>query len=212
MSAEEPGSITRWIRGLKAGQPEAVEAIWRRYYDRVLAVARHRLRQGPRPATQDDEDVALSALHGLAAGAARGRFDRLDDRSDLWQLLAAITVKKALSRRRWYDRWKRSGRPSTRDPAATSVRLRHATSPDEAGLLARAVSKEPVPELSLTLREQLEQLLDALTDPILRQIAEWRMQGDSNAEIARRLGRAVRTVERKVELIRLSWEKLIDSE
>jgi hypothetical protein len=109
MSAEEPGSISRWIPGLKVGRPGAVEAIWRRYYDRVLAVARHRLRRGPPPVIQDDEDVALSALLGLADGAARGRFDRLDDRSDLWQLLAAITVKKAMSRRRWYDRWKRSG-------------------------------------------------------------------------------------------------------
>ncbi len=30
MWAEEPGSITRWLGGLKAGRPEAVEAIWRR--------------------------------------------------------------------------------------------------------------------------------------------------------------------------------------
>ncbi len=71
MSAEEPGSITRWLRGLKAGRPEAVEAIWRRYYDRVLAVARDRLRGGPHQAVEDGEDVALSALHGLA-DAARG--------------------------------------------------------------------------------------------------------------------------------------------
>src|SRR5438270_586549 len=80
----------------------------------------------------------------------------------------------------------------------------------EADLIARAVSKEPVPEVSAILREQLEQLLDTLTDPTLRQIAEWRMEGSSNAEIARRLDRAVRTVERKVELIRLIWEKIAD--
>jgi DNA-directed RNA polymerase specialized sigma24 family protein len=212
MAAEEPGSITRWIQGLKAGRPDAVEAIWRRYFDRVLAVAQHRLRHGPRQAMQDDEDVALSALHGLAAGAAQGRFDHLDDRADLWQLLAAITVKKALHRRRWFNRWKRSGRPSSGDPAAAAGRPRAATSRDEADLLARVASKEPVPELSAILREQLQQLLDALTDPTLRQIAEWRMEGASNTEIARRLGRAVRTVERKIALIRLAWEKIVDSE
>jgi DNA-directed RNA polymerase specialized sigma24 family protein len=210
MSAEEPGSITRWLRGLKAGRPEAVEAIWRRYYDRVLAVARHRLRQGPHQAVEDGEDVALSALHGLADAAARGRFDRLDDRSDLWQVLAAITVKKALSRRRRYDRWKRSGRSPSGDRAPG--RARHAHGADEAGLLARAVSKEPAPELAVILREQIERLLDALPDPTLRQIAESRMQGASNAEIARGLGRAVRTVERKLELIRLVWDKLGDDD
>jgi DNA-directed RNA polymerase specialized sigma24 family protein len=210
MSAEEPGSITRWLQGLKAGRPEAVEAIWRRYYDRVLAVARGRLRQGPPQAVEDGEDVALSALHGLAAAAAGGRFERLDDRSDLWQLLAAITLKKALQRRRWYRRWKRSGRPAAGGPAPASGGPGHraARNDDEAGLLARVASKEPAPDLGVMLREQLEHLLDALPDPTLHQIAEWRLQGASNAEVAARLGRAVRTVERKVELIRLVWEKI----
>jgi DNA-directed RNA polymerase specialized sigma24 family protein len=206
MSAEEPGSITRWLRGLKAGRPEAVEAIWRRYYDRVLAVARQRLRHGPPQVVEDGEDVALSALNGLAAAAAGGRFERLDDRSDLWQLLAAITVKKALHRRRWYSRWKRSGRPGAGGLAPASGGP--ARQDDEAGLLAEVASKEPDPELGVMLREQLDHLLDALPDPTLRQIAEWRLQGASNAEVAARLGRAVRTVERKVELIRLVWEKL----
>jgi DNA-directed RNA polymerase specialized sigma24 family protein len=212
MSAEEPGSITRWLRGLKAGRPEAVEAIWRRYYDRVLALARRRLGRGPHQAVEDDEDVALSALHGLADAAARGRFDRLDDRSDLWQLLATITVKKALHRRRWYSRWKRSGRTAAGGPAAAPEGSRHDLTGGVAGFLARAVSKEPAPELGVILREQLEHLLDALPDPPLRQIAEWRLQGATNAEVAQRLGRAVRTVERKVALIRLVWEKITDDD
>ncbi len=92
--------------------------------------------------------------------------------------------------------------PGSRQPAAA----------DQADLLARAVSKEPAPELAVMLREQIERLLDAIPDPTLRQIAELRMQGASNAEIARGLGRAVRTVERKVELIRLVWEKLGDDD
>jgi len=212
MSAEEPGSITRWLQGLKAGRPDAVEEIWRRYYDRVLAVARLRLRQGPRQAVEDGEDVALSALNGLADAAAQGRFERLDDRFDLWQILAAITVKKTFQRRRWYNRWKRSGRPNSGDKAASPKRPRHETPRDDHDLLARAVSKEPAPEFAAILREQIEHLLDALPDPTLRQIAEWRMQGATNTEIARRLGRAVRTVERKVELIRLVWEKSGDDD
>jgi DNA-directed RNA polymerase specialized sigma24 family protein len=212
MSAEEPGSITRWLQGLKAGRPDAVEAIWRRYYVRVLAVARQRLRQGPRQAVEDGEDVALSALNGLADVAAQGRFERLDDRFDLWQILAAIAVKKVLQRRRWYNRWKRSGRPNSGDKAASPERPRHETALQEGALLARAVSKEPAPESAAILREQIEHLLDALPDPTLRQIAEWRMQGATNTEIARRLGRAVRTVERKVELIRLVWEKTGDDD
>ncbi len=212
MSADEPGSISRLLWGLKAGRPEAVEAIWRRYYERVLALARRRLRRGPYQAVEDGEDVALSALHGLADAAARGRFDRLDDRSDLWQVLAAITAKKVLHRRRWYNRWKRSGRPPAGGPARAPGRPGHDQALDERDLLAQAVSKEPGPELATIGREELEHLLDALPDPNIRQIAEWRLQGDSSAEIARRLGRTVRTVERKVEIIRLVWEKLTGDE
>ena len=48
------------------------------------------------------------------------------------------------------------------------------------------------------------------TDPTLRQIAEWRVEGLTNVEIAGKLGRAARTVERKLELIRLIWEKIGD--
>ena len=30
--SDEDGSVTRWIDALKEGQPEAAEALWRRYY------------------------------------------------------------------------------------------------------------------------------------------------------------------------------------
>jgi DNA-directed RNA polymerase specialized sigma24 family protein len=206
MSADDPGSITRWLEGLKAGRPEALEAIWGRYYARVLAVARRRLLRGPHQAVEDGEDVALSALHGLFAGSVQGRFDNLSDRSDLWQLLAAITIKKVLVRRQWYARWKRTGRAASSDPAGPTA-LQEADL-DPAAFLAQAVSNEPTPELAAMFREQLQQLLDALEDPTLRQIAEWRVEGFTNAEIAAKLGRATRTVERKVELIRLTWEKI----
>src|SRR5262249_19744837 len=110
MSAEEPGSITHLLKGLKEGRPEAVEAIWDRYYQRVLAAARRRLRACPAQAVEDGEDLAASALHGLIAGAARGQSEQLEDRSDLWQPPSVIVAKKARPRRRWYQRWKRTGR------------------------------------------------------------------------------------------------------
>jgi RNA polymerase sigma factor (sigma-70 family) len=206
MSAEDPGSVSHWIDGLKAGEPEAADALWRRYYDRVIKVARQRLGPVPNQAVEDAEDAASSAIHGLFAGAAEGRFDRLSDRVDLWQLLVAITVKKALCLRQRHARLKRGG-----------SHLIHGQTPaenlgddDREDALARAFSKEPDPESAAIVRDQFQTLLESLDDPTLEQIALWRMDGLSNAEIASKMGCVLRTVERKIERIRLIWEEIGD--
>ena len=209
MSAEEPGSITRWLEGLKAGRPEAVEAIWRRYYDRVLAVARRRLAAGPAPGGRGRRGRGLEcpARAGRGGGAGSVRTPRrplgpLADpgrhhREEGHRPATVVRPLEAL------------GPAGLRRPA-TAVRPR-STSTRPASL-ARAVSKEPVPELvGDPPRAARAAPRRPSPIPILRQIAEWRMEGASNAEIARRLGRAVRTVERKLELIRLIWEKMIEA-
>lgn len=211
MSASDPGSITRWLDDLKAGRPEAVDAIWRHYYQRVVALARRRLQAAPQRAVEDDEDVALSAIDGLCEAAVQGRFERLSDRVNLWQLLAAITVKKTLMRRQRYDRQKRGGSRvvSGQAPAGNTP----AADPDDAAdrdALALAVSREPSPDSAAIIADQVQELLDVLPDPILRQIAEWRMDSLSNAEVAAKLGCAVRTVERKLERIRMIWTRFGD--
>jgi DNA-directed RNA polymerase specialized sigma24 family protein len=202
MSMAAPGSITRWLDGLKAGQPEAADAIWRRYYQRVVRLARRRLRAAPHQAIEDDEDVALSALNGLYAGAAQGRLVGLSDRDGLWDLLARITVKKARLRRQWYGRRKRGGDrlvpAGTCDGGGADARL------DPPDVLARLASREPSPESMAILHE----LLDRLPDPALRQIAEWRMDGLSTGEIAQKMGCVVRTVQRRIEWIRMIWEEI----
>jgi ECF sigma factor len=67
------------------------------------------------------------------------------------------------------------------------------------------VGREPSPEFAAQLDEQYRLLLDRLADDGLRQIAVWKMEGDSNDEIARRLGCGLRTVERKLGVIRAIW-------
>jgi RNA polymerase sigma factor (sigma-70 family) len=206
MSAEDPGSVTHWIDGFKAGQPDAADALWQRYYERVISVARQRLKRPPQQAVEDAEDAALSAIHSLFAGVAQGRFERLSDRVDLWQLLVAITVKKALSQRQRHGRLKRGGHHVIRGQTA----VENVDEDHQDNALALALSKEPDPESVAIIQDQFQNLLDSLPDPTLRQIALWRMDGLSNAEIARKLGCVVRTVERKIERIRLIWEEIGD--
>src|SRR5262249_34422320 len=79
---------------LKAGDPAAAQPLWERYVGRLVRLARTRLRQ-TRGRAADEEDVALSAFASFCKGAEQGRFPRLDDRHDLWQLLLVLTARKA---------------------------------------------------------------------------------------------------------------------
>ena len=39
----DPGSITRWIGDLREGRDEAVDALWRPYYERLIGLAPQKL-------------------------------------------------------------------------------------------------------------------------------------------------------------------------
>jgi RNA polymerase sigma factor (sigma-70 family) len=170
----------------------------------VIKVARKRLGPAPQQSVEDAEDAALSAIHGLFSGAAQGRFDQLTDRVDLWQLLVAITVKKALSQRQRHGRQKRGGHQVIRGETGGVI----VGDDDQENALALSPSKEPAPESAAIIQEQFQKLLNSLSESTLRQIVLWRMDGLSNAEIAEKMGCVVRTVERKIERIRLIWEAI----
>ncbi len=78
-----------------------------------------------------------------------------------------------------------------------------------ADCMADAISREPSPEFAVAMAEQCGRLLDGL-EPEQRQIANRKLQGYTNSEIAVELGCGVRTVERRLSIIRLTWEKLDD--
>src|SRR3954471_23803599 len=97
MSHEADGPVTLCIGDLEAGGDGAAQFLWERYFDRLVHLARARLRSSPRRgAAQDEEDAALSAFDSFCRGVAAGRYPRLDDRDDLWQLLVVITRRKVL--------------------------------------------------------------------------------------------------------------------
>ena len=107
MSTEDDGSVTRWLGDLKAGGDSAAQHLWERYFDRLVQLARARLRAARRAgAIEDEEDAALGGFDSFCRGAAAGRFPDLADRDDLWRLLVVMTVRKALGQ------LKRQGRRS----------------------------------------------------------------------------------------------------
>jgi DNA-directed RNA polymerase specialized sigma24 family protein len=190
MSAE--GSVSNWIGQLKAGDRDAIQQLWERYFQRLVSLARAKLRGAPRRAA-DEEDVALSAFHSFCRAAEQGRFPRLLDRDNLWRLLVVLTSRKASHLVRHERQQKR--RAPAPDPAAN---------PD-APELEEILGSEPTPEFTAELAEECRRLLDGLGSTELAQVALWKMEGYANEEIAVKLGCVPRTVERKLRLIRGLW-------
>jgi DNA-directed RNA polymerase specialized sigma24 family protein len=207
MTTESAGSVTCWIEVLKKeGPPEgldrATQALWERYYDRLVRLARLRLRPasgGQMPAGVDEEDVALSAFHTFCRMASAGRFPQLDDRGDLWRLLVTLTARKASNQRKSALRKKRGGGQVLDEAALNSHE------PDDFDALAQVVGDEPTPEFAAMVAEEFRRLLAALRKPEFVTIALKKFEGYTNAEIAAEFGCVERTIERKLDIIRRTW-------
>ena len=142
--------------------------------------------------------MALSAFDSFCRGAADGRFPLLGCRNDLWRLLVTITTRKAADQIQNEHRQKRGGGRVVDEAALRG-------SEADVDALAQVVGREPSPEFAALVADEFRHLLGSLRDDTLRQIALLRMDGHENAQIATRLGCGLRTVERKLELIRKTW-------
>ena len=170
------GSVTDLIVRVKAGDGAAAQALWDLYWPRLLGLARQKL---PPLALGDEEDAVLSALATFICGAPEGKFPRANNRAELWKLLVVITKRKI------FDLILRDGRQPHGFPGGGE----------------QAPDPGPPPEIHLALKE----LLDGLGDPTLRFVAWSRLEGYTNEEIAAMCDCTVRTVERKLRLIRSIW-------
>jgi RNA polymerase sigma factor (sigma-70 family) len=192
--SSESHSVTLLLTQLKAGDRTAAEEIWKRFFGRVVSLARHRLGTGPRQVA-DEEDIAASAMGAMYAGISDGRFRQLSDRDDLWQILCMLTSRKAANHFRRYSRQQQVGESAitaagSADTNAPGLEFIAAASPTAAYLDSLAI--------------ECEELL-ALLDDRLREVAILRLHGYTNQEIAEQLGRSVKSVERYLKLIRVEW-------
>jgi DNA-directed RNA polymerase specialized sigma24 family protein len=187
-----PGSVSRLLGGLRDGDEEAVRQLWHRYFQPLVRLARGRL-AGRVSGACDAEDVALEAFAALCERVTRPsaaeRFPQLHNRAHLWKLLACFTARHA------FDLARKEGR-------------RRRVVEDEAALgedgFEPFAGREPPPEWGAAVAD----LLECLPTDELRAVALARMEGYTNAEVARRIGRALSTVERKVQVIRVLWHEV----
>ena len=188
--------ITYWIDGLKNGDGVAAERLWQQYFQKMVALARHKLAAMP-GGSSDEEDAALSAFDSLCRGATQGRFPKLTDRHSLWPLLALITARKMYDAANRERRQKRGG-GLVKAESELAGRCGLPFALDE--ILAR----EPTPQAAAAMNEQCGRLLEQLS-PQDRQIVLSKLEGYTNHEIAERLQVTPRTIERKLNLVRRTW-------
>ncbi len=181
------------------GYDGAAQRLWERYFDRLVHMARNKLRGRPR-AVEDEEDAALSAFDSFCRGAAGGRFPQLTDRDDLWRLLVVLTARKAIDQVERQGAAKRGGGRLVGESAVAGIEDR-----SDCNGLDGIVGPEPTPDLAAMVIEQYRRLRDGLGDDRLRQVLDLRLEGYDREEIAARLGCAVRTVTRKLDVIRQTW-------
>jgi DNA-directed RNA polymerase specialized sigma24 family protein len=197
MSSMGEGSVTRWIGDLRSRGDAAAQHLWERYFERLVHLARKKLRV---VAAEDAEDAALSAFDSFCRGAARGRYPQLADRDDLWRLLVVITVRKALRQVERQGATKRGGGRLVDEAglAGGDERESGADLDDFAG-------HEPSPEMAAMVVEEYQRLWSRLGDDSLRRVLDLRLEGYNREEIATRMKRTVKTVTRKLGVIRRVW-------
>jgi RNA polymerase sigma factor (sigma-70 family) len=195
------GSVTRWIDELKAGDEQAAQKIWERYYERLVRICRIKLAQHSRRAA-DEEDVALNAFNSLYRAIQAGRYPQLADRTDLWRLLVTIAARKALSQIE-SDRRQKRGQARVRGESAFD-----SPSPTSGARgIEQVVGDAPSPDLASLIAEQYESLLAVLDNENLRLMARKKLEGWTNEEIAAQLGCSLRTVERRLQMVRSAWSQ-----
>jgi DNA-directed RNA polymerase specialized sigma24 family protein len=205
------GSVTRWIVVLQGKNPEqqidpisggeaAAQHLWDRYFDRLVRLTRRKFRARAGGVAEDEEDAALKAFESVFSHVAHGRFRRLNDRHDLWRLVAKITVRKALSQIERQGAIKRGGCRLVNE-AGLAGRDTSNAGPGLDGFVGR----EPRPDLLAIAGDEYQRLWSKLGNDSLRRVLELSLEGYSREEIAARIWFSTKTVDRKLEAIRTVW-------
>lgn len=172
---------------MQAGEHSAAEALWQRYYNKVIRVANRHLLDSPR-VMADSEDVAISAFKSFFRAVEEGRTPQLNTADEIWRLLVTLTARKAIKQLRYENRVKRNdGNQNENDDSAAIENL---------------VGNEPSPEFSVAIFQEFQALNERLPDDEMRHIAQRKMEGFSSSEIAQEIGCDLRTIQRRLAIIR----------
>src|SRR5262249_11311177 len=83
------------LQALRDGRPEAANELYRRYADRIRALARAKLSRGV-ACRLDPDDIVQSVFRRFFHAASSGRY-QLPSSEELWDLLLVITLNRLRS-------------------------------------------------------------------------------------------------------------------
>jgi DNA-directed RNA polymerase specialized sigma24 family protein len=216
-------SYTRLIGRIKEGDQQAARELYGRLYDWLLAQARSRLR-GTHLLLTQPEDLASRAFERFGECARR---PQVRNRHDLMRALARVMHNYARTRAR-YERLPSArrgggevirggdevGRAPDRRPAPACLPAETRTRLATLELGGGAGDEDEEAAIWHGLSDRCLGLLDALAagrpDAKLQEVALLAWLGYTEEEMAGQLGYALRTVERKVKLIKQIWSEELD--
>lgn len=155
------------VQRVRTGDAQAAHQLFERYAQRLTYLADQSLSLCL-TAKVAGEDVVQSVFCTFFRRCARGDF-RIDNSSQLWQLLVRITLRKA---REEYRRHTAARRSMDREALAGEA------------WLTEAVAQAPGPQEAAAFVDEIRVLLEGLP-PLYCHILEMRLQGHTVADIAR---------------------------
>jgi DNA-directed RNA polymerase specialized sigma24 family protein len=130
------------------------------------------------------------------------RFERLNNRDDLWQILTMLTERNVIGHMRREMAAKR-GRGRVQGESAFARPAELSAGPG----ITQVAGREPTPEFAAEVAETLGRLMGRLDNDLLRALARDNLAGYTQQEMAERNGVSVPTVQRKLKLVREIWQR-----
>jgi RNA polymerase sigma-70 factor (ECF subfamily) len=171
--------VERWRQGDQAAAAE----LFRRYANRLIALARSRL-TGKLAHRVDPEDVVQSVYRSFFSNVLDDRYE-LERGGDLWRLLVTMALHKVNDQ---VKRNRRGKRAVEREQSLT----------DADGPGDQFLAREPSPVEAVALTDELESFMQLL-EPPERRVLELRLQGFNLEEIAAEIHRILERVKEKLE-------------
>ncbi len=196
---ESTGSISAFFALVRNQQdPDASKEIWKRYLPRMIGLARSILASNR--VTLDPQDAVQESFLHFFRSVESGLFPNARNRDDLWAILSMLTVQRT---RKGISREMAQKRGNGRVYLESQLR--------RAGSGSFAID-EYFPGISMAQWDlHCAEMLESLGED-LKEVALMRLAGHTNVEIQKLLGCSLRSVERRLQIIRVTWREQIAKE